>query len=276
MKRIGAIVFTAAAVVLLLLNCAKKPKVQEPLLCYVGGTMRPAMEELKKTYEAKSGKKIEFNQGESGTLIAQIGETHKGDLYVCHDPFQAGLKNKGFEAASWVMASVRPVIVVPKGNPKKIAGLKDLGQKGMRVILTHPEYSTLGHMVPLMAKKADAWDAIKANVVSETRSGGEAANAVALGTADASLVWNAVAFLRMDKLDTVSISPDFQLQRGVDAVTTATFGALDMGNIRVSISTLSCSKQPEDAKAFAEFAASAEAQPVWEKYGFSPAQQPDK
>ncbi|MFH0919753.1 MAG: extracellular solute-binding protein, partial [Fibrobacterota bacterium] len=247
----------------------KKPKTQEPLLCFVGGTMRPAMEEIKKDYEAKTGKRIEFNQGESGTLIVQIAQTQKGDLYVCHDPFQGGLKNKGFELQSWVMASLCPVLVVQKGNPKKVTGLKGLGEKGLRVILTHPEYSTLGHMVPVMGRKAGVWDAIKANVVSETRSGGEAANAVALGTADAAVVWNAVAFLRADKLDTVSIEPDFQLKSGVDAITSATYGLIDMGNIRVTISTLTCSKQPEAAKAFAEFAASAEMQPVWKKHGFS-------
>ena len=253
--------------VFLLGSCAKKTPVH--LLCYVGGTMRPAMEALQKEYEAKTGQKIDFDQGESGQLTIRIKETHKGDLFVCHDPFQADLKNKGFEEKSWVMAVISPVIVVAKGNPKKVTGLKSLGEKGLRVILTHPEYSTMGHIVPKMAARAGNWDAIKANVVSETRSGGEAGNAVTIGTADAAVVWNAVAYLRTDKLDTVSVEPAYQLQSGVDAITSATFGTVDMGSIRVTISLLNCSKLSKEATAFAEFAVSPAGQEIWKKFGFN-------
>jgi molybdate transport system substrate-binding protein len=257
-------------VILLFLQCQQKSKAPAgPLLCYVGGTMRPAMDSLKKIYEARSSQKIDYDQGESGTLIVRIHETGKGDLFIAHDPFEADLRNKGLEDKSWVVAGIRPVIVVAKGNPKKIAGLKSLGQKGLRVILTHPEYSTLGHIVPKMAEKAGVTEGLKANVVSETRSGGEAANAVALGTADAAFVWNAVAFLRMDKLDTVSVEPDYQLKSGVDAVTSATFGTIDMGNIRVTISTLTASKRLKEAQTFAEFVASTEAKEIWKAFGFS-------
>jgi molybdate transport system substrate-binding protein len=42
---------------------------QEPLLCYVGGTMRPAMEEIIKAYEAKTGQKILVDYSGSGELI---------------------------------------------------------------------------------------------------------------------------------------------------------------------------------------------------------------
>jgi ABC-type molybdate transport system substrate-binding protein len=250
-------------------SCGKRSKAAiEPLLCYVGGTMRPAMDSLIKLYQAKTGGKIDVDQGESGTLIVQIKETRKGDLFICHDPFVLELRKEGLEDKSWTVASIRPVIVVAKGNPKKVTGLKSLGEKGMRVILTHPVYSTLGHLVPKMAERAGITDALKANVVSETRSGGEAANAVGLGTADAALVWNAVAFLRMDKLDTVSVETGYQPKSGVDAVTSATFGTIDMGNIRVTLSTLKCSKRAADAAAFAEFIASPESRAVWKSFGF--------
>lgn len=256
---------------ILLFSCSKTDP-NAPVLCYVGGTMRPVMEAMKKEYEAKTGKKIAFDQGESGQLIIRILQTRKGDLFVCHDPFQAELKNKGMEETFWTMANIKPVIVVTKGNPKKISSLKNLGDKGLKLILTHPMYSTMGHLVPLMGERAGNWTAIKANVISETRSGGEAANAVILGTADAAIVWNAVAFLRTDKLDTVSIEPEYHLKNGIDAVTSATFGSMDMGNIRVTISTLKCSKNPAAAKAFAEFAASSETKSIWKEYGFNPPQ----
>ncbi|MFH0921339.1 MAG: extracellular solute-binding protein [Fibrobacterota bacterium] len=250
-------------------SCQKKTKIlPEPLLCYIGGTMRPVMDALKQAYEAKTSQKIDYNPGESGTLIINVEETHKGDLIMVHDPFQITIHNKGLEDSMWVVASLRPVIVVGKGNPKKIVGLKSLGEKGLRIILTHPQYSTMGHMVPVMTRKAGNWDAVKANVVTETRSGAEAANAVSLGTADAAIVWNAVAYLRTDKLDTVSIEPAYRLQKGVDAITSATYGTIDMGEIRVTLSTLKCSKHAAEAKAFAEFCASPEAEKTWKEFGF--------
>ncbi len=259
--------FIGLCLIFMLLSCGKKAA-KEHLLCYVGGTMRPAMEALQKEYEAKTGNKVDFDQGESGQLTIRITETKKGDLFVCHDPFQMDLNKKGLEEKFWVMASLSPVIVVVKGNPKKITGLKSLGEKGLKLILTHPLYSTMGHIVPEMGKKAGVWDAIKANVISETRSGGEAANAVSIGTADAAIVWNAVAYLRTDKLDTVSIESDYRLKSGVDVITAATFGKIDMGDIRVTISTLKCSKNLKEATAFAEFAVSPEAREIWKKFGF--------
>lgn len=263
------LLFLPVAALFLMFSCQKTKAPSEPLLCYVGGTMRPAMEQLVKAYEAKTGVKISVDQGESGTLIVRSQQTQKGDLLVCHDPFEGELKNKGLQDTSWIMAAIRPVIVVAKGNPKKITGMKSLGEKGLRLILTHPQYSTMGHIVPIMARKAGVLDAVKANTVSETRSGGEAANAVSIGTADAAIVWNAVAFLRTDKLDTVAIEAAYEAEAGVDAVTSATFGAIDMGFVRVTISLLKTSKQAAEARAFAEFCASPENRRVWTDLGFS-------
>ncbi|MBL8027512.1 MAG: substrate-binding domain-containing protein, partial [Fibrobacteres bacterium] len=91
---------------------------EEPILCYVGGTMRPAMEELVKTYEAKTGKKVLVDYSGSGELIVKIKQTKKGDLFVAHDPFHAQVMKEGLGVKGWMIASVVPVIVVQKGNPK--------------------------------------------------------------------------------------------------------------------------------------------------------------
>ena len=259
----------AVVVALLLAGCGKEEK--GPPLCYVGGTMRPALEELVRLYEAEKGQKIDLDYGDSGTLVIRIEKSHKGDLCVCHDPFPNALEIKGLARRTWTVATLTPVIVVPKGNPKKITGLRDLAQKGLRLGLTDEQYSTLGHIAPVMFDKAQLRKEIEANVVTRTRMGGEVANAVALGQLDATLVWNAVAFVRRDKLTEVPIEPQFHPQPGVDAVTTATFGHIDMAAVRVAISTLQCSKQPEAATAFAEFVNSPRGRAVFAARGYSPA-----
>jgi len=256
---------------LVLSGCGKEED-KRALLCHVGGTMRPVMEELAKRYEAETGRQVQLNYGDSGALLTQIEQAKRGDLYVCHDPFAGGAEKKGLAERVWTMASLTPTIAVAKGNPKGIKGLRDLAKPGLRLGLTDEKYSTLGHINPLMFEKAGMRPAqMVENIVMRSRMGGEVANAVALGNLDATIVWNAVVHLRRDKLDPVPIEPAFLIQPGVDAVTTATFGVIDMGCIKVTITTLKCSKQPAAAAAFAEFASSPKARAVFLAEGFSPA-----
>ncbi|MBM4041591.1 MAG: extracellular solute-binding protein [Planctomycetes bacterium] len=251
---------------------AKRANGKAPaLLCHVGGTMRPVMEELAKRYKAETGGEVQFNYGDSGALLTQIEQAKRGDLYVCHDPFGGSAQKKGLADRLWTVASLTPTIAVPKGNPKGIHGLRDLAKPKLRLGLTDEMYSTLGHINPLMFDKAGLRKEIEGNVVTRTRMGGEVANAVAIGNLDATIAWNAVIHLRKDKLEAIPIEPEYLLQPGVDAITTATFGVIDMGCIRVTISRLNCSKQPEAAAAFAQYAASEKARAVFAEFGFSAA-----
>ena len=254
----------------MLAGCSSKEEAA-PLHCYVGGTMRPAMEVLAQQYEKETGRKLEIDYGDSGENYIKAETTGRGDLYVGHDPFHGALEKKGLTLDAWIVATLEPVIVVAKGNPKKIEGLAGLVQPGVRVVLTDAVYSTAGHVWQVMFKKAGLTEAIQKNVVTTKRGGGEAANAVLLGNADAAIVWNAVQFLRRDKLDAVLIEPPYRPVLGVDAVTSPTFGPIDMAQIRVTVDVLKSSKQPAAAKAFAEFVASDRAAKVWNDFGFSPA-----
>ena len=83
-----------------------------------------------------------------------------------------------------------------------------------------------------------------------------------------------VAFLRQDKLDMVLIATKDLLTAGVDTVTSATYGPIDMGRIRVELVTLKSSTQAQDAEAFAKFVASPHGAEVFAKFAFSPASGP--
>ena len=253
----------------MLAGCSSKEEAA-PLYCYVGGTMRPAMEALAKLYENDTGRRVDLDYGDSGACLVKAETTGLGDLVVVHDPFHGALEHKGMSLDAWAVATVEPMIAVAKGNPKNIRGLKDLAQPGLRVILTDAQYSTAGHVVTVMFRKAGIEEAVKKNEVTRTRAGGEAANAVVLGHADAAIVWNAVIFLRRDKLDAVPIESAYLPTPKVDAVTSPTFGPVDMGAIRVTIDVLKSTKQAAAAKAFAEFIASPPAAKVWQEYGFGP------
>ena len=281
----GVAVLACLSVMIFVLGCKKEeperqagaqsqPATQqsgEALLCYVGGTIRPALEEIGKLYKAETGQEVIFDTADSGDLIVRIETEKKGDLFVCHDPFLTMLMDHGLGAEGWVIATFHPVIVVPKGNPKGIHGLQDLAKPGMSLIVTN-EYSTLGHLLPIMFKKAGVdFDKLKeTNIKKMVRSGSEAANNVVIGNFDAALCWNAVAALRSDKLDAIAISPEHLPVPGVDAVTSATGKVYDVGLIKVTIATLKCSTNLDQATKFSEYVASPKGAAVFAKLGYSP------
>ena len=262
----------------LLLACAVagcddgEPSKGEPLICHVGGTMRPVMLELAKRYERETGQAVEINSAGSGELLAHIELQSTGDLYVCHDPFLDILMRKvDMGVDGWTVAELTPVIIVAEGNPKNVQGLADLARNDVALALTDFDRSTLGRMLPTIFAKAgiNVHALVQRKDVQINKSGGYVANLVVTGNADAALVWNAVARLRADDLDVVRL-PDAHLPTPhVDAMTSATGGSYALTPVRVTMATLTCSRQPKAAQAFAEFVASSRAATVFEAFGFT-------
>ena len=252
-------------------EAAATNKLSGAILVHVGGTMRPAMEEICKLFQQETGVKVDVNYNDSGALITAIQTSGKGDACIVHDPFGAAMEKKGLVDRIYTVATLTPVIVVKKGNPKKITSVKDLARDDVKVALTDALYSTAGHIVDVVLKKAGTADAMAKKEIVRARSGGEVANAVKIGTVDAAVAWNAVAFARKDSLDAVAIDPALLPDAKADAVTTATYGRLDMSSTKVTLMTLKISRNPEAARKLAEFAASERGRAIFEKQGFSPA-----
>jgi molybdate transport system substrate-binding protein len=267
---------------MMLVGCGEKDPKDQPLVFYVGGTMQPAMAELAKAYEAKTGQKIEIDKRGSGQLLASIRTEKSADVFICHDPFldelMEGKKGK-FGVDAWLVSQITPVIVVQPGNPKGIKGLVDLVGKDIEVAVTDLDYSTCGHMLETMFRKAGVEivqekkrvllrkDGVEKEIVTY-RSGSRTCDTVKNRKFDAAIVWNAVANLRGDAVQVVSIGKDLPTL-GVDTITSATAKVREIGRIGVTMVTLNCSKKPEASRKFAEFIASVEAQETFKKFGFT-------
>jgi ABC-type molybdate transport system substrate-binding protein len=262
---IGAIVLP----LVVLAGCTKKEG-SGPLLCHIGGTMRPVFEKLVALYEQETGQKIEINSSDSGELMAHIELQKEGDLYVCHDPFLDIIMKRGLAVDGWTLAQITPVIIVQKGNPKNIRGLQDLARADVQLALTDPNASTLGRMLPTIFAKAgmDIHALMKQKNIIVHRSGSYVANLLQMKSADAGLVWGAVAHLRAKDLDRVPIVPEHLPVPNVDAVTSATGKTYQLAPVRVTICSLRCSDQPKQARAFLQFVVSDRARPILEEYGF--------
>ena len=241
----------------------------KPLICHIGGTMRPIIAKLAKEYEKSTGQKIEINSAGSGELLAHISLQKEGDLYVCHDPFMDILMHKKLGIDSWVVGELYPVIITQKGNPKHIKNLQDLTKDDVEVFLTDYKLSTLGRMMKTIFAKADIdLDELRKKKRIETnKSGGYVANIIKTKNADAGIVWNVVAKLRSDALDIIPIN-NFLPIPGVDMVTSATGKSYPLTPVKVSISTLKCSKNPKVAARFAEFLTSAKCAEEFKKAGY--------
>ena len=245
----------------------------DTVLCYVGSTMRPVIEHLARVYAEQTGQAVTIDCADSGGLLIKIRQTQQGDLYICHDPFAAALERDDLAHRMWTVAALTPMIAVPKGNPRKITGLASLAEPGIRLGLTHATYSSLGHVNPIMFEKTGLADKIQANATLETRTGDGAVQAILTGKTDAAIVWDATVAAGSDTLDAVGIEPQFH-PAAVDAVTSATFGVVDVSSIKVTAATLKCSEKVEAATQFAEFIASEAGRRAFAAYGFSPAPSP--
>jgi molybdate transport system substrate-binding protein len=252
-------------------GCKRQEPQKNVLVLHVGGTMRPVFEKLVQLYKEQTAQAIEINAAGSGELLTHIEMNKQGDLFVCHDPFMDILMSRGLGQDAWTVAGLTPVIVVPKGNPKGIHSLYGATDPNVSLALTDPAYSTLGHVLPTIFRKAGIdLSAVQARPNAKCfREGGQAANAVKMRDADAAIVWNAVAHLRQDALLAIPLQSEHLPVPGVDAVTSATKKRYDIGKIRVTIATLKCSAHPEEARRFAEFAASPQAQGLFKEFGFT-------
>jgi len=265
---------TAVLLLVALAGCAKKDAAG-PLLCHVGGTMRPVFEKLVELYQQEAGQKIEINSADSGELMAHIELQRQGDLYVCHDPFLDVIMKRGLAVDGWTLAEISPVIIVQKGNPKNVRNLQDLARADVQLAVTDPNASTLGRMLPTIFAKAGMDFGVlmqKKNIIVH-RSGSYVANLVQMKNADAGLVWGAVALLRAKDLDSIPIVPEYLPVPYVDAVTSATGKTYKLTPVRVTICSLKCSDQPKQARAFMEFVASDRARKLLEEYGFQVSEQ---
>lgn len=259
-------VIALAGVVVLVARPAGKSDSEILVLC--GGSMAPAIMEIIEEYKSASDDKVAHSFGSSAVLAAQIRNTRKGDVFVCHDPFMPWAEKHGLVADWRTVAKLRVVVAVPEGNPKEIRGLKDLARPGLRVGVGNPGYSTSGVITKEILKRVDYGKAIEKNSI-HARVHGKRATDLALGHLDAAIIWNAVAHTHRHKLDAIPIDNTL-----VDAITSATYGRSDLRNVKVTIGIVAGAADRENVRRFWEFATT-RGKEIFARHGFTPARGPD-
>ncbi|QJA05442.1 molybdate ABC transporter substrate-binding protein [Thermosulfurimonas marina] len=186
---------------------------EKRLLIFAGSASKPATEEAARVFERRTGTKVDLVFGGSGFVLSQMLLSHKGDLYFPgSSDYMELAKEKGAvlsETERRVVYLV-PAIIVARGNPKHIRGLRDLLRPEVRVAIANPEGVCLGaYAVEVLEKSLSPEEVrlFRKKLVNYTGSCAKTAAVVALGAVDAVLGWRVFALWDPEHLEVVKLKP---------------------------------------------------------------------
>ena len=172
------------------------------LVVYCAAGIRLPVEQVAADYEREYGVPVHLQYGGSQTLLSQLEVARSGDLYIPGDDEYITLgREKGLVEETIPLATMRPVIIVRRGNPKQIRGIADLWREDVRPALGNPEQAAIGKLVRELLRNSGQWERLEQHV---TRTGvfqptvPEVANNVAIGSSDAGIVWDTTVALYPD------------------------------------------------------------------------------
>ena len=203
---VAATVLAGAAVVLS--GCgggedAGKEKTELVMFCAAG--MKKPVTKIIEQYEEEYGVTVRLQLGGSGTLLTSLNVTD-GDIYLAADSSYTDLaREKGLLAETMPVAVMRAGFGVPKGNPKKITRLSQVGDKELGFGIGNPDAASVGKFTRKILSKHGLWDGFEPAVLFPTVI--ELANSLKLGTVDAVIMWDAVAH-QYPEIDFVNL-PEF-------------------------------------------------------------------
>ena len=208
-------------------------------------------------------------QIETGSLVmGNLRIALKPDIFTNGKVSIAELQQQHAWFADTVDYARNPLaIMVAQGNPKHIQGLQDLGRADVRVSMPNPKWEGIAKQIEAGYRKAGG-DALDHAIMDDKVKDGstyltrihhrESPLRILQAESDAAPVWSTEAYFQQQILhrpvETVAIPATQNV--------TATYTAARMKN----------APHAQAAKDFLGFMASAEAQAIYRKYGFQPAQ----
>lgn len=253
--------FTAlalAAISLFTLTGCASSQTQVSLTVFAASSLTNAFEEIAAAFEAQHpGVEVLNNFASSADLAVQIIEGAPADVFASANETQMQVVvEAGFtDSQPKAFLSNQLTVIVPADNPAAIESVTDLANPGVRLVLAAPgvpvrEYSD--QSIELMGD-ADFQAAVYANLVSEEPNVRQVATKIALGEADACIVY--VSDITPDIADQV-LQIEIPDEHNVTAI--------------YPIAMIKDSPNADLAKDFVEFVLSDEGQAILAKWGFGP------
>ena len=226
------------------------------LTFYCGSTMSGAMKEISNKFASANNCEIKIVKGGSGKLWKELSAKKQGDLYLPgSDSYRKKYMDTGLLKDGEYVGFNQAALVVKKGNPKNIKDLTALVDENLKVFLCDAKSGSIGKNTVSVLKKFKGEDFVDDAYDNTVDLGSDAKSvtaAVASGVADVGVTWRATAFWNGNesKVDVIDIDTKYAPKK------------------KLVINLLSFSKNPDLAKKFMKYAASAEGQAIMKNYGF--------
>ncbi|ABR55511.1 molybdenum ABC transporter, periplasmic molybdate-binding protein [Methanococcus vannielii SB] len=220
---------------------------------YVGAGMQGPMDEIGVEFEKKYGIKVEYDYSGSGALLSKIIMSNKGDIFMPGDYSTIyRLQEKEMIKEYSNVTKHIPVIIVQKGNPKNIQGIRDLEKEGLKIAVGE-ESIAIGAVFPKILEKADKNGNISKNVKSNVVVKGITVKQVLFyvseKTVDCAIIWRADALTLPESVDIVPIESEYNIIK------------------TVPISILGTTKDYDSSKLFYDYVNN-EGKAIFKKHGF--------
>ncbi|MCX8118224.1 MAG: substrate-binding domain-containing protein [Desulfobacterota bacterium] len=186
----------------------------EKLLLFAGAASKPPTDSAIRSFQKRTGTRVEVVYGGSGFVLSQMKLSKKGDLFFPgSSDFMELAKREGlvFSESERVVAYLIPAINVQRGNPKAIRSLRDLARPGIRLAIANPESVCVGtYAVEIIERNLSPSEkeALRKNLVSYTESCEKTANIISLKAVDAVLGWEVFQHWDPDRIETVLLRPE--------------------------------------------------------------------
>lgn len=195
------------------------------LRLYGPGGPAPAMKEAAQAFEAERGIPVEVTAGPSGQWIGKA----KKDADIVFSGSENMMTSFLRELDGVILEkTVRPLYVRPStilvrpGNPKKIAGIHDLLEPGLKILVV--EGAGQNGMWEDVVGRTGSIDMIRAfrnNIVLHAKNSGEAKEQWTKDPSlDAWLIWNVWEIAAPDLADQVEVEPELRIWRDTAVVLT--------------------------------------------------------
>jgi len=217
------------------------------LTVFAAASLTKAFEATKDAFQNDHpGVSVTFSFAGSQALATQIQQGAPADVFASADQKNMA-KVADLVGSPRVFAQNVLEIVVAKGNPKGVRSLGDLAGKGLIVVLAGPEVPAGKYAAEALARQGVT---VKPRSLEDNVKG--VVNKVALGSADAGIVYATDVPAAGDKVEGVEIPSDQNV--------TATY----------PIAVVKASKNQQLAQAWVDYVASGQGQAFLKDAGFLP------
>ncbi|HYC20737.1 MAG TPA: molybdate ABC transporter substrate-binding protein [Candidatus Bathyarchaeia archaeon] len=246
-------------------GCTTTSTPSTKLTVFAAASLTGAFNQTAQAFEANNtGVNVTFNYAGSQVLVTQIQQGASADVFASADlTHMNSVKNAGLmnNSSIVVFAYNYLAIIVPTSNPANITSLSDLAKPGVKLDIANSSVPVGNYTLQMLAKASNNStygsgfeNSVLANRVSEEVNVNDVVTKVALGQADAGIVYKSDVPAAYQSKVTV-----IQIPHSVNVLATYPIGVV------------SSSPNAQLAQSFINYVMSPDGQVILQSYGFIPA-----